>query len=206
VRSLVLLLCVLGAPALAQREAPLRHMTQQQCLAHLARHDVEVSPADAEAVHQPVRVREIGGVEVVYEGRRAVNHVMDCRLVAALTEWVPRLRAAGVVRVRHLSAFRPGSRVRGSSRPSGHSRGLAVDLRYFELEDGRTLDVLEDWEQRERGADPCAVDDDNPIRDAVCAAVARDLFQVVVTPHHDDAHANHVHLEVVPRVPWQWVR
>jgi hypothetical protein len=29
---------------------------------------------------------------------------------------------------------------------------------------------------------------------------------VVVTPHHDDAHANHVHLEVVPDVPWTWIR
>jgi hypothetical protein len=40
----------------------------------------------------------------------------------------------------------------------------------------------------------------------VCAAVSADLFQVVLTPHYDRAHGNHVHLEVVPGVPWSFVR
>jgi len=28
----------------------------------------------------------------------------------------------------------------------------------------------------------------------------------VLTPHHDRAHQNHVHLELVPDVPWSYVR
>lgn len=43
------------------------------------------------------------------------------------------------------------------------------------------------------------------MRSAVCAAVQRDLFQIVLTPHHDEAHANHVHLEVRPGVDWVYV-
>jgi hypothetical protein len=40
----------------------------------------------------------------------------------------------------------------------------------------------------------------------VCEAVERDLFQVVLTPHYDRAHQNHVHLELVPDVEWSFVR
>ena len=39
----------------------------------------------------------------------------------------------------------------------------------------------------------------------MCDAVERDLFQVVITPHHDRAHQNHVHLELVPEVDWSYV-
>jgi hypothetical protein len=40
------------------------------------------------------------------------------------------------------------------------------------------------------------------LREVVCAAAASDLFQVVLTPHHDEHHQNHVHLEVRPNVTW----
>ena len=33
---------------------------------------------------------------------------------------------------------------------------------------------------------------------APVASAQRGLFQVVVTPHHNAAHANHVHLEIDP--------
>ena len=44
------------------------------------------------------------------------------------------------------------------------------------------------------------------LRRLVCAAVEADLFQVVLTPHYDHAHQNHVHLELVPDVDWSFVR
>ena len=44
------------------------------------------------------------------------------------------------------------------------------------------------------------------LRGLVCQAVERSLFQVVLTPHHDRAHGNHVHLELKPEVNWTYVR
>ena len=37
-------------------------------------------------------------------------------------------------------------------------------------------------------------------------ALEADLFQVVVSPHHNDAHNNHVHLEVRPEVTWRSIQ
>jgi len=100
--------------------------------------------------------------------------------------------------------------VRSTGAVSGHSRGLAVDPRHFELADGTRLDVLEDWTWRQRGAEPCTeVEEPSTsatLRGVVCRAIEAGLFQVVVTPHHDDLHANHVHVEVVPDAEWSWAR
>jgi hypothetical protein len=136
--------------------------------------------------------------------------MVDCRLAVALLAWAPILSEAGVVRVEHYSTYRPGARVRKSGRSSGHARALAIDAARFHLKDGRVLDVDLDWDQRERGGDPCPVrrrEDEKSklLRQVVCEAVERDLFQVVITPHHDRAHQNHVHLELVPQVDWSYV-
>jgi hypothetical protein len=68
--------------------------------------------------------------------------------------------------------------------------------------------VLTDWTSRERGAPPCVHPEGElgpsaVLRRVVCRAIEADLFQVVVSPHHNDAHNNHVHLEVRPEVTWR---
>jgi hypothetical protein len=168
-----------------------------------------VPEAEARGVAHPIRIRSaLDGIDVLpHDG---TNAVLDCRLAVALLAWARDLRAQGVVAIEHVSMYRPGSRIQGTRRTSGHARGLAIDALAFVLADGSRLPVLEAWSDRERGADPCGIRDTEDratarMRRAVCAAVQRDLFQVVLTPHHDDAHANHVHLEVRPGVDWSFV-
>jgi hypothetical protein len=166
----------------------------------------------ADVVEEPVRLRgPVGGVEVTFRGRSRVHAVLACPLVLALHRWAPALRRAGIRRLEHFSAFRPGARIASTGRPSGHSRGLAIDVGVFHFDDGSRFEVLTGWVDRDRGEPPCEGPKNEPepsrgIRALVCRAFGDGIFQVVVTPHHDDAHANHVHLEVVPDVPWTWIR
>jgi hypothetical protein len=44
------------------------------------------------------------------------------------------------------------------------------------------------------------------LRSLVCSAARQELFQVILTPHHDRAHRNHVHLELRPGVDWDYIR
>jgi hypothetical protein len=153
----------------------------------------------------------IGGVVYVFDGRREVHEVMDCRLVVALLKWAPSLRNAGVRKIRHLSVYRPDARIAASGKPSGHALALAIDVRFVELEDGRILDVLTDWGNRARGVMPCdeGVGESDPqpeLRRLTCEVVGEQLFQTVITPHRDELHENHVHLELVPDVEWTFVR
>ena len=150
----------------------------------------------------------IAGISLDFNGQRRLSRIMDCRLLLAIHAWAPRLRALGVRRIRHLSALRPNARVQTTGRRSGHATALAFDPRFFVFDDGHSFDVLEDWDNRERGANMCEPKAESEasaqIRSAVCAAIAGELFQVVVSPHHNDAHQNHLHLEIVPGAPWQW--
>jgi hypothetical protein len=172
---------------------------------------VEYDGEDADKLAAPVLLQgPLGGVAVEHASGSELHSVMDCRLVLALWHWSAILREEGVRRVEHYSALRPGALVRGGESKSGHASALAVDAARFELDDGGELDVLEDWGDRTRDAPPCPEEamepSAEPIRRAVCRAVAADLFQVVITPHHNRAHRNHVHLEVVPDVDWSYVR
>lgn len=185
----------------------------QACLELLAAREVgfePVDPEDASGVEAPIRLAgPIGGVSLGSPSRAWNNEVYDCRLVLALLAWSSELAEAGVVRIDHASSYRPGARV-SSGAPSGHAAGLAVDISRLHRADGSVLDVLELWSSAERGADPCGDGHDDPddlatLRSLVCGAAAAELFQVVLTPHFDATHRNHVHLEVRPDVEWSYV-
>jgi hypothetical protein len=165
----------------------------------------------ADGVETPVEVTGlIGGVEVTSRGGAAQSRIYDCRLVVALLAWAPALRAAGIERVEHVSTYRPGARVGRSGRPSGHSRALAIDVAGLRRRDGVVLDVEALWGGAERGAAPCDHVDDEPeelrlLRDLICDTASRDLFQIILTPHYDRPHRNHVHMELRGDVDWSFV-
>jgi hypothetical protein len=173
-----------------------------------------LQPDAAHGVRMPVRLRgALNGVEVTAttHDRRSTATILDCRLALALLSWAPTLRRAGITRIEHYSMYRPGARVAGSHRDSGHAHGLAIDAARFYLRNGTELDVLNDWEERDRGGAPCPKRLEEAwssrlLRGVVCDAVDNKLFQIVITPHHDRAHGNHVHLERKPEVDWTYVR
>lgn len=163
-------------------------------------------------VAMPVRLSgTLHGVAFESTGGDPTHEVIDCRLVLALNEWSRHLASLGIDRVEYFSAYRPGARVAGSGKVSGHAHALAFDAARFHLRDGRVVDVERDWASRERGGNPCPVRRGEPeesevLRSAVCEAVAMGAFQVILTPHHDRAHHNHVHMELVPDVDWTYIR
>jgi hypothetical protein len=167
---------------------------------------------EAPAIAEPMALRSaVLGVQFEPANGMAKNGTVDCRLAVALLAWAPILRDAGVVRVEHFSTYRPGAHVRKTGKISGHAHAMAIDAARFYLRDGRLLQVDDDWDERERGGEPCPVrrgesDGGRILRQVVCRAVERDLFQVVITPHHDRDHQNHVHLELVPDVDWSYVK
>ena len=202
-----------GRVGMAQHGRPQR-FDEERCVHDLWYAGVRferLHPSQANGVAAPLRLTgPIGGIWVQPRNGSQVHAILDCRLATALLHWAPSLQRAGVVVLEHYSMYRPGARVRGRGRVSGHARGFAIDAARFRLHNGQTLDVLTDWEDRTRGEPPCVARDEAQssqlLRWVVCDAVARGLFQVVLTPHHDRAHRNHVHLELKPEVSWTYVR
>lgn len=210
-----------NAPVTTARryEAPsgraIGELTPKDCRGWLRRLHIrheQLSSDEFPKVATPIRLSgPVRGVEFVFRGRNPLHEVLDCRLAVALWHWAGILRTEGIVRVMHFSLLRAEARVRGTRQVSGHARGLAIDAGIFEQRDGEVARVLEHWRERQRGSAPCddyagETSQANLLRRIVCAAVDADLFQTVITPHHDRTHADHVHLEVVPGVDWSFVR
>ncbi|HEX2678485.1 MAG TPA: extensin family protein [Polyangiales bacterium] len=186
--------------------------TPQSCYEALRQAGVQFEIPEADGVAMPLRLLSpVGGVSFEPSDKSETHSILDCRLALALLAWSQDLRARGIVRVEHYSMYRPGAHVAGDGRVSGHAHGLAIDAAKFTLQDGTKLDVLDDWEGRSRKEKPCPMRPDEgygsrTLRGVTCEAVDQHLFQVIITPHHDKAHQNHVHLERKPEVDWTYVR
>jgi hypothetical protein len=203
------------APAIPRPEQP-APLGERACHERLSAAGVRFSALreqDAPGVAWPIRLLgPIHGVLfAVADEDSSVHDILDCRLALALVRWAGDLRQAGVRRVDHFSMYRPGARIHGDGAISGHAHGLAIDAARFTTESGAVVDVLDDWEGRKRGQAPCPLRSEESgasrlLRRVTCSAVDHKLFSVVLTPHYNKDHDNHVHLEVKPDVDWMFVR
>lgn len=69
-----------------------------------------------------------------------------------------------------------------------HATARALDIAGFRTADGRTINLLADWDG--------GGDKEEFLRDFARAACRH--FNVVLTPNHNAAHANHFHLDIGP--------
>lgn len=171
------------------------------CLRALDALGVRYRKARRRGVDIAVEVRgPLGGVEYrSYDPGQPL--VIDCSLVFSLARAGELLRAHGIERVTYSSAYQRRN-IRGTSRPSRHSFGLAIDVHTFFLAGERAAAVKLDFEQglgddadcmgeplTELGALLRAID---------CQVTRSGLFRIVLTPDYDGDHYNHFHLEALP--------
>ena len=199
-------------PIVPAPELPVREASCHESLRRAGVRFSVIPDRDAPGVLWPIRLQgPVEGVTFVPQDQSPVYAILDCRLAATLRAWAPDLRRAGVRRVEYFSMYRPNAVIAGTDTVSGHAHGMAIDAARFVLQSGAVVDVLDDWEGKKRGQAPCPMrpDEGRPgrlLRGIACSAADRKLFQVVLTPHYNKAHDNHVHLEIKPDVSWTYVR
>ena len=172
----------------------------------------QLPPEAAPGVEAPVRISgSLAGVTINLPRGGGARDVLDCRLVVGILSFARALADVGIVAMDTYSLYRPGARVARTGRPSGHARGMAIDIGRFHLANGDIIDVETSWNDRRRGVSPCeGTDGDSAnlriLRRLVCGSAEDQTFQIVLTPHFDNAHRNHVHLELRPDVDWTFLR
>ena len=187
-----------GAPADARGE---RAPGARVCLAALDRLGVIYRRTDRPGIEIAVEVRGgLGGVE--YRSFTGEPLVLDCSLVYSLARTGEILRAHGIERVTYSSAYQRRN-IRGTSRPSRHSFGLAMDIHSFTLAGGETTAaVRSDYEQGLGDAADCVGEPLSELgallRALECELTGSGLFRILLTPDHDPDHYNHFHLEALP--------
>ncbi|MDH3974118.1 MAG: extensin family protein [Deltaproteobacteria bacterium] len=157
----------------------------------------------AKGVQFPIRTNSpLGGVKFNYLYDSDTYSIMDCRLAVALIEWGALLADYGVREVGHMRTYSPGAKVRGGRKKSGHSRAMAIDAAAFIFRNGELWKIEEDWSDRRRKVKPCKPGRRDRtgrlkrLRDITCKTADLNLFQVILTPHYNRAHHDHLHLEL----------
>ena len=164
-----------------------------------------------------VMLKSVQGIDIVPEAQ------LDCPFALRIAKWVGgdfnqtvmRNTGAPLKSVRHYSAYRCTFRSKG--RLSEHATGNAFDLAGFETSMGTKLNVLKDWGNHMNWAkmEPMTLsrrkEDKRPtVKEAsqkdnlsqakrqvwyeVTRSACRD-FQLVLTPHSNKAHDNHLHID-----------
>jgi len=155
-------------------------------------------------IELPVEVEgRLGGVRYVAadDARRAL--VLDCSLVYSLAVAGAMLAEEGVATAVFGDAYHHRV-VKGTSRLSKHSFGLALDVHRFTDADGRTLSVAADYEKGlGRGRDCLGRPDGDKarrLRLLWCRLERSELFKLVLDPDFDEDHRDHFHLQALPWV------
>lgn len=92
-----------------------------------------------------------------------------------------------VAKLHHMGTYScRGRNGKTFGRLSEHAFGRAIDIRSFELADGTVIDVGRHWSRAGKKSEFLRG----------LARRACDRFAVVLTPNHDHAHRDHLHLDV----------
>lgn len=132
--------------------------------------------------------------------------LLDCRLALTFWEIAPVLREHEVRAIRIDNFYRPRAKLpagKGKKKKSQHAYGLAADIVSFTLDDGRELEIERDF-HGQRGQPVCGpeaavdplTDESLRLRNLVCELARRGAFHHILTPNHDRAHENHLHVDI----------
>jgi hypothetical protein len=195
----------------------LMRLSPSECLARLDALEVpyvKLERAKVPEVAIPVRLTgAVAGVDFTIPWSEDPEHdphaIWDCRLVAAIVPLAEFLHAHGVTEVQYFSALRRGKIVRDKPR-SQHNVGLALDLLGVRGPSRPLATIEQTYSRGQLRACPADMTRPGPLGAPVptgasaadlffalvCQAHARGLFHTLLTPDHDRAHYNHLHLDL----------
>ena len=157
--------------------------------------DAVLAPASNPAcvVDTPVRVKTIKSASRT-RIRLAEEPVVACRFAEPLAHWLGEVvapvfaaRLGADLMAVHITGYECRNRNHAEGgKLSAHALGIAADILSFELTNGVTLTIRPDGEADDARA---AID---AVRKAGCG-----WFTTVLGPGSDEAHANHIHVDIL---------
>jgi hypothetical protein len=191
------------------RDAPAirnANLSAAQCRAEVRRRGLPVRwiGGNVRGIAAPLRLTgPLRGVRFRSPGGKSPYGMLDCRLALTLDDLAVLLEAHQVVEVRVDNMYRPKAHLPGSRKRSQHAYGLAADVTVFGLSEGRTLVVERDF-QGTRGEPVCGpesgvaepTEEAIALRNILCAVARHGLFHHILTPNYNEAHRDHLHLDI----------
>lgn len=155
----------------------------------------------------PIRGVAIHSTLPESEWDTTIFNILDARLALALDDLCRTLAQHDVVELLHFTMYRtPGKpEDRYGYR---HPGGLAIDLGAVKKTNGEWLSVGPHWPS-EIGAKTCGDGArkllgrrGRELMSILCEVADQRIFHYMLSPHFDEPHSDHFHLEIKPGVKW----
>jgi hypothetical protein len=140
------------------------------------------------------------------------SSILDCRLGLAIDDLATVLAKHDIVKAEYLSMYRAtGGFVKGVRHPAGR----AIDLATVTKSDNTTFNISYDWQGRGVGAKTCGEGAAAPLKDTegarlfrsiVCELADEQSFNLILSPHYDWGHHDHLHMEVRSDIRWYLIQ
>ncbi len=165
------------------------------------------------SVREPVRLTgELSGVLIrsslpEREWETTIFNILDARLALALDDLCRILAQHDIVEVMHFTMYRMQGRETGKPR-FRHPGGLAIDLGAMKKRNGEWLSVGPHWTSS-IGAKTCGTGArkligrrGRELMSIICEVADQRIFHYMLSPHFDEPHSDHWHMEIKPGVKW----
>lgn len=194
------------------------NMTNAEALAELERLRIPFEPASPpmSGVRLPIRLTgSLRGVRIHSvlpdaEAARTPFEIMDARLALALDDFCRILAQHDVVELIHFTIYRPPTTLPAdrNAPQTRHPGGMAIDMGALRKRDGQLLAVGPHW-SASIGAKTCGANArklvgrrGRELMSILCEAYDQRIFHYSLSPHFDEPHGDHLHLEIKPGVKW----
>ncbi len=134
-------------------------------------------------------------------------NILDARLALALDDLCRILAHHDVVEVVHFTMYRM-PKTPGAEPQFRHPGGLAIDLGALKKANGEWMSVGPHW-PGQIGAKTCGerarkllARRGRELISIMCEVADQRIFHYMLSPHYDQAHDDHLHLEIKPGVKW----
>lgn len=203
--------------ATSSRAFQYANLSNEEAFAELERRNVSYEAAQPRwgGVRAPIRLTgplrgvSIHGVLPPEQRQHSPYEILDARLALALDDFCALLARHDIVEIVHLTMYRPAGELPDKVTPlTRHPGGMAIDIGGLRKSNGRLLAVGPHWTASlgsktcGQGARELKTRPAKELVSIVCEAADLRIFHYILTPHFDDAHADHLHLEIKPEVKW----
>ena len=194
------------------------NMTNAEALQQLKLRNVPFIETEAPQVGVRLPVRLTGRLHGVWihsvlpEPERSTTpfEILDGRLALALDDFAKILERHDIVEVVHFTMYRPSKTKVTGKAPElfRHPGGLAIDVGALKKKSGHWLAVGPHWPSLiggktcGQGARSLLARRGRELMSIVCEAADQRIFHYTLTPHFNQAHADHLHMEIKPGVKW----
>lgn len=136
--------------------------------------------------------------------------ILDGRLALALDDFCAILEEHDFVEIIHFTMYRPPQTTPNSASEHQHRHpgGMAIDVGALKKRGGHWMAVGPHW-PAQIGAKSCSQGGrelkgrrGRELLSVVCEAADQRIFHYMLTPHFNEAHADHLHLEIKTGVKW----